>query len=216
MIVTDAVSDYLAGLRPPSDSVLAEMEEHGRRDGIPIVVPETGRLLEVLALTRGARRIVEVGTAIGVSTLYLARGLAPGGKIISFEVDEERHNAARDYLQRAGVGDRCELHLEDARTGLAALQGPFDLAFIDGVKAQYGQYFGQLLPLLGPGSLLAIDNVLMSGTVAENRSDGHWTEEQIAMMREFSRALIEDESFTATVTPVGDGMLLAVSGEPGA
>ncbi len=216
MIVTEAVSNYLAGLRPQSDPVLAEMEAHGARDGIPIVVPETGRLLQVLALTRGARRIVEVGTAIGVSTLYLARGLAAGGTIVSFEIDEERHNAARDYLKRAGVADRCELHLEDARTGLASLTGPFDLAFVDGVKAQYGQYFEHVLPLLGPGSLLAVDNVLMSGTVAEGRSDGHWTDEQIAMMRDFTLRLLNDDSFTGTVTPVGDGMLLAVRGEPDA
>lgn len=210
VIVTDAVSTYLAGLRPKPDPVLAEMEEHGRRDGIPIVVPGTGALLHVLALTRGAKRIVEVGTAIGVSTLYLARALPAGGTIVSFEIDEERHGAARSYLERAGLSDRCDLRLQDARSGLASLEGAFDMAFIDGVKAQYGQYFDQLLPLLAPGSLLAVDNVLMSGTVAEGQSDGHWTDEQIAMMREFNQQLLSGDRFTATVTPVGDGMLLAV------
>src|SRR3981081_2588137 len=110
------------------------MEAHAARDHIPIVVPETGALLHVLALARGARRVVEVGTAIGVSTLYLARALSPGGSVISFEIDERRHAAARDYLERAGVLDRVELRLQDARTGLAGLEGPFDMAFIDGVK----------------------------------------------------------------------------------
>jgi predicted O-methyltransferase YrrM len=210
VIVTDAVEAYLAQLRPEPDPVLAEMEAHAIRDRIPVVVPETGALLQVLARTRGAARIVEVGTAIGVSTLYLARGLAPGGEVVSFEIDEARHAAARDYLSRAGVLDRVELRLEDARTGLPSLEGPYAMAFIDGVKAQYGQYFEQLVPLLGPGSLLAVDNVLMSGTVAEGRSDGRWTDEQIATARKFNERLVFDEQFTATVTPVGDGVLLAV------
>lgn len=210
MIVTDAVAGYLAGLRPEPDPVLAEMEAHAARDGIPIVVPETGALLYVLARARAARRIVEVGTAIGVSTLYLARALPAGGMVVSFEIDPERHEAARDYLGRAGVDERAELRLQDAREGLASLEGPFDMAFIDGVKAQYGDYFEQLIPLLGPGAVLAVDNVLMSGTVAENRPDAQWTEEQIAFARGFNQRLLADERLTGTVTPVGDGVLVAV------
>jgi predicted O-methyltransferase YrrM len=210
VIVTEAVRDYLDATRRDPDPVLREMEAHGERDGIPIVVPQTGQLLQVLAMARRARRIVEVGTAIGVSTLYLARGMAEDGELVSFEIDEERHSAARSYLERAGVGGRCDLRLEDARTGLQSLQGTFDLAFIDGVKAQYGNYFEHVLPLLGSGSVLTVDNVLMNGTVAENRSDGHWTEDQIAGMRDLNSALIADDRFDATVTPVGDGLLIAV------
>src|SRR5947208_4062478 len=116
------------------------MEAQGAREGIPIVQPPTGALLHVLALACGARRVVEVGTAIGVSTLYLARALPEDGLIVSFEIDEARHAAARDYLGRAGVINRADLRLEDARAGLAALEGSFDMAFIDGVKAQYGDY----------------------------------------------------------------------------
>ena len=210
MIVTEAVDRYLDELRDAPDRVLAEMEEHAARDGIPIVVPETGALLHLLALSCRAERIVEVGTAIGVSTLHLARALAPGGTIVSFEIDSERHAAARDYLQRAGVADRCDLRLQDARMGLGELDGRFDMAFIDGVKTQYGDYFDALLPLLREGALLAVDNVLMSGTVAEGRSDGHWTSEQIAGMRAFNERLLHDERLTGTITPGGDGVLLAV------
>jgi predicted O-methyltransferase YrrM len=210
MIVTDSVEAYLAASRPEPDPLLAEMEAHGERDNVPIVVPETGRLLQILALTRGARRIVEVGTAIGVSTLYLARGLPADGTIVSFEIDPERHTAARGYLERAGLIDRADLRLQDAREGLATLQGPFDMAFIDGVKAQYGDYLEALLPLLGPGSLLAVDNVLLSGTVAEGRGTSFWTDEQIAGARAFNQRLLDDPAFFSTVTPVGDGVLLAV------
>jgi caffeoyl-CoA O-methyltransferase len=211
MIVTDAVESYLGGLRETPDPVLAEMEEHAARDGIPIVVPETGALLHVLALACGARRIVEVGTAIGVSTLYLARALPPGGTIVSFEIDQERHDAARGYLERAGVADRCDLRLQDARRGLADLHGPCDLAFIDGVKTQYSDYFDALISLLREGSVLAVDNVLMSGTVAEGRTDGHWTDGQIAGARAFNERLLRHERLTGTITPVGDGVLVAVA-----
>jgi predicted O-methyltransferase YrrM len=211
MIVTDAVESYLRGLREPPDPVLAEMEEHAARDGIPIVVPETGALLQVLVLAHGARRIVEVGTAIGVSTLYLARALPSGGMIVSFEVDRERHEAARGYLERAGVADRCDLRLQDARQGLGELEGGFDMAFIDGVKTQYSDYFDAVVSLLGERAVLAVDNVLMSGTVAEGRTDGHWTDDQIFGARAFNERLLRHERLTGTITPVGDGVLVAVA-----
>jgi len=210
VIVTEAVSRYLAELRSESDPVLAEMEAHGARDGIPIVVPETGALLHVLALASGARRVLEVGTAIGVSTLYLARALPDDGRVVSFEIDPERQAAARDYLERAGLLGRADLRLQDAREGLGELDGSFDMAFIDGVKAQYGDYFEALLPLLRSGAVLAVDNVLMSGTVAENRSDGNWTEEQIANARAFNARLRGHPDLIGTLTPVGDGLLIAV------
>jgi caffeoyl-CoA O-methyltransferase len=186
------------------------MEAQAERERIPVVVPETGALLHALALSCAARRIVEVGTAIGVSTLYLARALPADGQVVSFEIDPQRQAAARAYLERAGVLGRAELRLQDAREGLETLEGPFDMAFIDGVKAQYGDYFDALLPLLRSGGVLAVDNVLMSGTVAEGRSDGHWTDEQIAGARAFNERVLDHELMTGTLTPVGDGVLVAV------
>jgi len=177
---------------------------------VPIVVPETGALLQVLARAAGARRIVEVGTAIGVSTLHLAQALAPGGEIVTFEVDPERQEAARDYLRRAGVLDSVELRLQDAREGLAGLSPGFDLAFVDGVKTQYGDYLDRLLPLLERGSVLVVDNVLMDGTVAEGRGDGHWSEEQVSFARTLNQRLMSDERLAGALTPVGDGVLVAV------
>ena len=210
MIITDAVRDYIARSRPDPDPVLAEMEAQAGREGIPVVVPETGALLNVLARACGARRVLEVGTAIGVSALYLTRALPEDGELVSFEIDEPRHRAAARYLQRAGVFDRADLRLQDAREGLGELEPGFDMAFIDGVKSQYGEYFDALLPLLRRGALLAVDNVLMSGTVAEARSDGHWTDEQIAAARKFNERLLTHEELSGTITPVGDGVLLAV------
>ena len=210
MIVTDAVREYLAETGPRPDELLAEMEEHGRRERIPIVVPETGRLLHVLARACRARRVLEVGTAIGVSTLYLARALPADGTVVSFEIDERRQRAAHDYLKRAGVLERTDLRLQDAREGLTALTGTFDMAFIDGVKTEYGEYFDKVLPLLGQGAVLAVDNVLMGGSVAEGRSDGRWTEDQIAVARRFNEQLLSHPQLTGTITPVGDGVLIAI------
>ena len=210
MITTEAVTGYLSTLRESPDPVLAEMEAQGAAEGIPIVVPETGAFLNLLARACGARRVLEVGTAIGVSTLYLARALPEGGQVVSFEIDEARHAAARDYLGRAGVLERTDLRLQDAREGLASLSAGFDMAFIDGVKDQYGDYIGAAIPLLRTGGILAVDNVLMSGTVAEGRGDGHWTEEQIASMQELNRRLTSDPQMVSTVTPVGDGVLVGV------
>jgi caffeoyl-CoA O-methyltransferase len=216
MIVTEAVRDYLGASRRDPDPLLAEMEAHGAREQIPIVVPQTGQLLQVLALAHGARRVVEVGTAIGVSTLYLARALPPDGTVVTFEIDPERQAAAHEYLRRAGLDERVDLRLEDARSGLAALEGPFDLAFVDGSKTEYSDYLELLLPLLGERSVLVVDNVLMGGTVAEARSDDSWSEQQIAAARTLNRRLVEDERLTATVTPVGDGVLIAVRSRQGA
>jgi predicted O-methyltransferase YrrM len=155
--------------------------------------------------------VLEVGTAIGVSTLYLARALPADGQVVSFEIDQARQAAARDYLERAGVLDRVDLRLQDAREGLRALSGGFDLVFVDGVKAQYGEYLDAAVPLLRSGGVLAVDNVLMSGTVAEDRSDDHWTEEQVTGMRELNMRLTGDSRLVATVTPVGDGVLVGVA-----
>ncbi len=211
MIVTDAVRRYTEELRAEPDPVLREMEQHAAHDGVPIVVPQTGALLHVLALACAARHIVEVGTAIGVSTLYLARALPADGKIVSFDIDPERQDAARTYLQRAGVADRCDLRLQDARDGLVQLEsGAYDVGFIDGTKTQYSDYLERLLPLLRKGGMLIVDNVLMGGTVAEGHSDEEWTSEQIKSARAFNERLLHSEGLTGTVTPVGDGVLIAV------
>ena len=210
MILAEGLEGYLRSLVPEPDPVLAEMVGHGERDGIPIVYPETGLLLEVLVALAGARTAVEVGTAIGVSTLHIARALGEGGRVVSFEVDAGRHEAARRYLERAGLADRADLRLQDGAEGLEALSGPFDFAFLDAGKGDYPRHLALAVPLLRPGGAVAIDNVLLSGTVATGRAAGHWSEEDVLRMRAFNADLIADRGLTATVLPVGDGVAVAV------
>jgi O-methyltransferase len=211
MITSEAVERYLRETRSTHDALLAEMEAHGERDGIPIVVPETGALLAVLTAACGAKQVAEVGTAIGVSTLYVARQLPAGGRIVSFEVDQERHDHARSYLEHAGVADRCDLRLQSATEGLGTLEpGAFDMVFLDGLKDDYPAHVEMGLTLLRGGGMLVADNTLMGGTVAEGVSDGYWQQDQIASMRSFNARLLEDGGLTAALLPVGDGVTVAV------
>lgn len=210
VILIKEVDEYLATLRRAPDEVLAEMEAQAQREWIPVVPPATGEVLGLLARIRGASRVVEIGTAIGVSTLYIARALPPDGQVVSFEVDPVRREAARDYLERAGVLSRADLRLQDAREGLATLEGPFDMAFVDAAKLQYGDYLELLLPLLAPRAVVAIDNMLMSGTVATGRGDGNWSEDQIEMARALNARVVGMPEFEASLLPVGDGLLVAV------
>jgi caffeoyl-CoA O-methyltransferase len=210
VILAAGLEDYLRSLVPEPDPVLAEMIAHGHRDGIPIVYPETGVLLEVLVGLTGAHSAVEVGTAIGVSTLHIARALRDGGSVISFEIDAGRHEAARGYLERAGLSDRADLRLQDGAEGLATLEGPYDLAFLDAFKGDYPRHLSLVLPLLRPGGTVAIDNVLLSGAVSTGRGDGHWSDDDVLRMRAFNADLVAGQGLTATVLPVGDGVAVAV------
>jgi caffeoyl-CoA O-methyltransferase len=210
MILEPPVARYLEGLLPDPDPVLAEMRARGERDRIPIVAAEAGALLEVLVRASGARRVVEVGTAIGVSTLHLARAVGDGGVVISFEIDPDRQAAAREYLTRAGVIDRTDLRLQDAAEGLRGLEGSVDMAFLDGLKRQYPEHCELIVERLRPGGLVAVDNVLLTGTAAAGSGDGYWTDAHVERMREFNRRLTTDPRLAATVVAVGDGVALAV------
>jgi caffeoyl-CoA O-methyltransferase len=206
LINDPAVTDYVTGLEPEPDPLLAEMRAHGNHDGIPIVHHVTGGLLETLAAATGAKRAVEVGTAIGVSTLHLARG---GAHVTSFEVDPQRHEQATEYLRRAGL--EADLRLQDATEGLAELEpGSFDLAFIDGPKTGYETHLDQAVALLRPGGILLVDNVLMGGGAATGRPTHQWSAESVAMIRDFNARLRAREDLRTTFLPVGDGVALAV------
>jgi caffeoyl-CoA O-methyltransferase len=209
-ILYPAVRDYLVELASPPDSVLAEMRAHGDRDNIPILDADSARALMVIAEACGARRVVEVGTAIGVSTLHLARAVGDGGSVTSFEIDEQRHNAARDYLTRAGLADRVDLRLIDAGVGLTEIEPGVDLVFLDGVKDDYPRHLELAIPLLRPGGLLAVDNTLLSGGVATGRAVGHWSQESIDRMREFNQRLVAGDGLVGMVLPTGDGLAIAV------
>jgi caffeoyl-CoA O-methyltransferase len=211
MILDPVVADYLEALYPASDPILAEMERQGAAEGVPIVQRDGGLTLGVLARAAGARRVIECGTAIGVSTLHLARAVGDGGHVVSFDVDPDRQATARGYLERAGVADRVDLRLQPALDGLKGLDGVYDLAFLDAIKTEYAAYTELVLPLLRPGGLLVIDNSLMSGNVAAGEPvSGGWRQGDIDALRELNAALTARADLSTVVLPVADGMTVAV------
>jgi predicted O-methyltransferase YrrM len=211
MILDPVVADYLATLYPPSDPLLQEMERQGDADGVPIVMKDGGLALGVLTRAVGARRVVECGTAIGVSTLHLARAVGEGGEVITFDVDPDRQATARAYLERAGVADRVDLRLQPALDGLRGVEGPFDLAFIDAIKSEYAGYVELVLPKLRVGGMLVIDNALMGGSVAAGtRAEGAWSQRDIDALRDLNAALVARDDLATVVLPVADGMTIAV------
>jgi caffeoyl-CoA O-methyltransferase len=211
MILDPVVADYLTALYPPSDPLLAEMERQGEADGVPIVLRDGGLVLGVLARALGARRVVECGTAIGVSTLHLARAVGEGGMVVTFDVDPDRQATARAYLERAGVADRVDFRLQPALDGLRGLEGPFDLAFIDAIKSEYAGYVELVLPMLRVGGMIVIDNALMGGSVAAGqRTGGAWAQRDIDALRDLNADLVARADLATVVLPVADGMTLAV------
>ena len=207
-ILADHVEGYLRRLRPERSGVMREMEALAERDGIPIVPWETGRLLAVLCRSLDPV-VLEVGTAIGYSTLHMAEQLERG-RVVTLERDAGRVSQARELLARAGVADRVELVEGDARETIGALDGPFDLLFVDATKREYREYIALAEPKLAGRALLVVDNLLMSGEVAlAEDAQATWAPESLAEARELNRELVAGEPWLGVVLPVGDGVGLA-------
>ncbi|MET9180808.1 O-methyltransferase [Kitasatospora aureofaciens] len=172
----DAVDAYFSEQLVGHDPALEAATAAADAAGLPkiAVAPNQGKLLHLLALTQGARRILEVGTLGGYSTIWLARALPADGTLISLELDPRHAEVARGNLARAGLGEVAEVRVGRAADSLAALveQGeePFDLVFIDADKPSNPEYFRRALQLTGPGSLIIVDNVVRGGAVADAAS----------------------------------------------
>jgi predicted O-methyltransferase YrrM len=207
-ILEEVVERYLRELRPERSPVMREMEEHAERDSVPIVHWETGRLLAVLARVLDPVAL-EVGTAIGYSTLHMAAALEHG-RVVTLERDPERAAQARDYLGRAGVADRVEIVEGDALETIAALDGPFDLLFVDASKGEYARYIELAEPKLSERAVMVVDNLLMSGEVAlPEDAETSWSSDSLASARRLNADLLASSDWLACVLPVGDGIALA-------
>jgi predicted O-methyltransferase YrrM len=207
MIRDPRVQTYLEGLRPQRDPVLAEMEELAGRERIPIVEWETGRLLATLVAATRPRLVLEVGTAIGYSTIHMARELADGTRIVTLERDARRIAQARAFWDRAGVTDRIELVEGDALESIARLDGPFDLVFLDASKTELDDYLERLDGRLADDALLVIDNLLMSGDAALPEGlETSWPEDSLRAARATTRALMASDEWLFSLLPVGDGV----------
>jgi predicted O-methyltransferase YrrM len=210
-IVPDAVERYLSGLNRAGDAVLDEIAAEGERQGLPLVDAEVGALLRVLAISVGARRILEIGTCIGYSGIWLAGALPEGGMLITMEKDPDRAAIARENFRRAGVDDRVSVMVGDAALKIVKVAGPFDVIFQDGHKPLYNTLLDPLVRLLRPGGLLVTDNVLWDGEVVPGFVDAprRNADDTRAIAEYNDRLNAHPDLLTATV-PLRDGVSISV------
>src|SRR5216684_6315406 len=166
-ITAEPVENYLYSLLPARDEVLAEMEAAAAERNIPIVGPAVGRILHQLALISGAKTVFEMGSAIGYSTIWWARAVGDGGRVIYTDGDRKKADEARGYFDRAGVSGRITLKTGDALELLSEEKGEYDIIFNDIDKEDYPRVYKLVLPRLRKGGLFVTDNVLWSGRVAQ-------------------------------------------------
>jgi len=210
-IVPDAVERYLAGLNHGGDPVLADIAETGAERNLPLVDAEVGALLHVLALSTGATRVLEIGTAVGYSGIWLARALRPGGMLLTIEMNAGRASEARDNFAKAGVADRANVIVGDAARIVAKVAGPFDLIFQDGGKQLYTPLLDRLVALLRPGGLLVTDNVLWDGDVVPGFRDRRsHPGDDWAAIAEYNEKLAAHPSLATAIVPLRDGVSISV------
>ncbi len=210
-IVAPAVLDYLAQHHAPIDPVLDVIREEGLAAGLPLVDVMTARLLRLLAAATGARRVLEIGTAIGYSAACMAQVMPDDSALFTMEIDPARAETARRNLARAGVGHRVHVIVGDAERFLHKVAGPFDLVFQDGAKQQYEPLLDRIVERMRPGGVLVTDNVLwhgeaVPGFVAEPQMPAADTE----AIRQYNRRIAAHPALFTTLLPVGDGVALSL------
>lgn len=201
-ITSQPVEDYLYSLLPPRDEVMAQMEDEAAKRNIPIVGPAVGRILHQLALITGAKTVFEMGSAIGYSTIWWARALGEGGRVIYTDGDRKNADEARGYFARAGVADRIAVKVGDALELLSEQTQQFDIIFCDVDKEDYPRSFRVALPRLRKGGLFVADNVLWSGKVTEKKP----AEASTKSIQEFNRLLYSSSDLFTTILPIRDGL----------
>lgn len=205
------VQEYLAGLRHDPHPHLKVIADEGHAEGLPLVYDDTGALLHALVKAVGAKRILEVGTAIGYSTLWLATALPPGGSVITMEMNAGRAARARDHFAAAGFADRISVMVGDATRFLHKVAGPFDLIFQDSDKQIYEPVLDRLIELLRPGGVLMTDNVLWDGEVIPGFvSQPRKKPQDTVAIAAYNKRLAADARLFTTILQVGDGVSLSV------
>jgi predicted O-methyltransferase YrrM len=206
-----ALYDYLlsASLREPAALARLRAETAGHPRVNMQIAPEQGQFMALLVKLMGAKRCIEVGVFTGYSSLAVALALPPTGRIVACDVSEEYTQIARRHWEAAGVAGRIDLRIAPALETLdgllAAGDGGYDFAFIDADKGAYADYYERLLALLRPGGLIAVDNTLWDGDVADAANQ----EPDTVAIRAFNEKLRDDERVDLSLVPIGDGLTLA-------
>jgi O-methyltransferase len=212
LVLTEDIRDYIAEMSLRESDLLREVRE--RTDAMPErkmqVAAEEGQFLNLLIKATGAKRTIEIGVFTGYSLVSTALALPPDGKVVACELDPEWAKTAMDYCRRAGVADRVDLRVGDARKTLADLcdepgaANSYDWAFMDADKEGYLTYYERLLTLIRPGGLIVVDNVLWSGKVLDESYD----DSETTALRQFNEKIREDTRVDVSMLPLYDGVSL--------
>jgi predicted O-methyltransferase YrrM len=210
-IVPASIEGYLAALNRGGDPVLAEIARAGATRDLPLVDAEVGAMLRVLATAISATRILEIGTAIGYSGIWMGRALPPGGMLLTMEIDATRAQEARENFERAGLSDRVSVIVGDSQKLISKIAGPFDFIFQDGDKRLYVPLLDALVARLRPGGLLVTDNVLWDGEVVPGFTSkpAHNIDDTRAIAAYNERVASHAELLT-TIVPLRDGVSISV------
>ena len=204
-ITVAEVEDYLYAMLPARDEVLTEMEADAAKNDVAIVGPVVARVLYQLATISGAKKVFEMGSAIGYSTIWWARAVGEGGRVVYTDGDPKKANKARNYFERAGVSQRIAVRVGDALEILSEEKEPYDVIFNDVDKTDYPRVFRLALPRLKSGGLFITDNVLWSGKLSQPNPDA-----QAKAILEFNKLICESKELFTTILPIRDGVSVCV------
>jgi predicted O-methyltransferase YrrM len=204
-ITASQVEDYLYAMLPPRDEVLTEMEAEAAKNDVPIVGPAVGRILYQLAAISGTKKVFEMGSAIGYSTIWWARAVGEGGRVVYTDGDPKNAEKARRYFERAGVGKIITVRVGDALELISEEKELYDVIFNDVDKTDYPRVFRLALPRLKSGGLFITDNVLWSGKVAQPSPDA-----ETKAILEFNKLIYESKELFTTILPIRDGVSVCV------
>jgi predicted O-methyltransferase YrrM len=207
-IVNPAIDLYLHELANPADPILREMELLAAERSFPIVGPQVGQLLGVLAASVSAERVIELGSGFGYSAYWFARAVGPGGQVILTETSPELAVEARGFLERGGLADRVRIEIGDALEIIDAVGGEFDVVFNDIDKDRYPLVLDRAAAALRPGGLLISDNMLWFGTVLDETP----IDDSARGIKEFTRLLYDSPDFRTVMLPLRDGVSVSIYG----
>lgn len=214
MIVDERIVDYIHSLEMRNSEILEIIEQEALKERVPIIRKEMQSFLKVLLLLKKPKRILEIGTAVGFSSILMSEYTQDGCKIDTIENYEKRIRKAEENIRRAGKEDRIHLLRGDAMEILKGLNESYDVVFVDAAKAQYVFYFPEVMRLLNKGGMLISDNVLQDGDIMESRFAVERRERTIhSRMREYLYLLKHDKRLETAVIPIGDGASASIKKE---
>ena len=210
-IVNERIVDYINSLDKGNSPVCNAIEKEALADGVPIIRKEMGNLLKVLLLLKQPQKILEVGTAVGYSSILMSENMPENCRITTIENYEKRIPVAKNNFKRAGKEEVITLLEGDAMDILKELDGTYDFIFMDAAKGQYINFLPELLRLMPAGGLLISDNVLQEGDIVESRYGVTIRNRTIhTRMREYIYTLTHAEQLETSIVPIGDGITLSV------